>query len=92
MDYINLLSFIVVLIFAGTTLQLAVIKNNIDRRWNDKYGHIAGNYCFLCVSFWINFIIVGVCALAGVEMSIFSAFFLVFSVPAGIALLIRSYE
>lgn len=89
MNYTELLAFIIILILAGTTLQLVVIKNNIDRKWNDKFGHSLGNYCFLCVSFWVNFIIVGWYAILGNDVSVLGVAMLVSSVPAGIMFLLK---
>lgn len=83
-----MIQLIIVLILVGTTLQLAIIKNNLHNYWNENYGHKFGNYCFLCVGFWVNNIIVGMLFVFS-DLPIVSAILIAFSVPAGITYLLN---
>lgn len=86
------LELIVGFILTGTTLQMVVLKNNLDRRWNENYGHRFGDYCFLCVSFWVNFCMVGIGVLWFDIAQNYQLVFLIFGPPSGIMFLLKKYQ
>lgn len=92
MDALNLLSTIIVFVLIGSTFQLAVIKNNIDRKWNDRFGAMLGNYCFLCVAFWTNLLFVSCVALwmnTALTINGLQLVLIIFAVPAGVTYLLN---
>jgi len=85
------LPLILILILVGSTLQLAVMKNNLDRLWNNRFGYRLGNYCFLCVSFWLNVVLV-VLLYTESDLSITSILLAIFAVPAGVLYIVNRIE
>ena len=50
----TLFFIIPILSLAIATILHAIMKHDLDQKFNDRYSHKLGSFCFLCVAFWIG--------------------------------------
>lgn len=82
MDYIVAFLLVFLVAFFVTTAQLAAAKNKFDYKWNNKYGHRWGNWCYLCVGFWLGALITAALCWGVGGITIPQYFIVIFAQPA----------
>lgn len=86
----NLLVIIILIALSIATFQFAIMKNDLDSKWNDKFGPRFGNYCFLCVGFWLG-ILLTIFFGWRLEMSWFQIVVCILATPSLTMLIIKPY-
>lgn len=80
-DLIVVFVLIFIVAFIVTTIQLAAAKNHLDYKWNNNYAHRFGNWCYLCVGFWLGAAITGaLCFVTDINIAYY--FLIIFAQPA----------
>ncbi len=86
----TLFFIIPILSLAIATILHVIIKHNFDIKFNERFSHKIGNFCFLCVSFWIGAIFTAL-IYKQYSLNIYETFFCILATPSLSMLIIKPY-
>lgn len=79
---------LLLIIGLNLTVQLVLYKNEIPHKYNNRFAYKWGEWCTLCVSFWVGCLITGLFLTLG-KLDYLEAAIALFAAPGIVVLLIN---